>query len=151
MKKYLPFFLIILSCCISCDNASVKVLGTQDYSKVMFENDNYDEVLAAAKAQKKPIFMDVYTTWCGWCRQLDNTTYKDPQVIKYLNTNFIPLKIDAEQGKGGDFARKYGVDSYPRLIFMDSTGQVFLFIKGYKDAPHFLKAAQKALEVYSGK
>ena len=95
--------------------------------------------------------MDVYTTWCGWCRQLDNTTYRDPQVIKYLNDNFIPLKIDAEQGRGSDIARKYGVDSYPRMIFMNSTGQVFLIIKGYKDAHNFLKIATKALEVYNGK
>ena len=151
MKKHLPLFLLILSCCLSCNNAPVKVLGKQDYSKVMFENDNYDEVLAASKAQKKPIFMDVYTTWCGWCRQLDNTTYRDPQVIKYLNDNFIPLKIDAEQGRGSDIARKYGVDSYPRMIFMNSTGQVFLIIKGYKDAHNFLKIATKALEVYNGK
>ncbi len=148
MKKHLPIFLFILVCCLSCNDAPVRVLGKQDYGKVMFENDNFDDVIAAAKAQNKPIFLDVYTNWCGWCKRLDITTYQDPQVIKYLNTNFIPLKVNAESGRGYAVKVRYGVNSYPRLLFLDSDGKPLLTIKGYRDAKGLLQAATKAADIY---
>jgi len=44
----------------------------------------------------KPIFMDVYTEWCGPCKMLDRNTFSDPSVIKYINENFYAVKFNAE-------------------------------------------------------
>jgi thiol:disulfide interchange protein len=150
MKKLNPInCLLLISLCFSCNNAPVKVLGTKDYNAIMFENDNYDKVLAASKAQNKPIFMDVYTEWCGWCKKLDNETYRDPNVISYINKNFIPLKIDAEFHQGPAIKAKYGINSYPRIIFLDSTGKALETIMGYRNPFGLLQAANKAIKKYN--
>ena len=152
MKRYNNFLvLVFLSLNMSCANAPVRVLGTQEYGSIMFENDNYNEVLAASKVQNKPIFMDLYTNWCGWCKRLDYTTYLDPKVIKYVNANFIPLKVDAERGQGQGVKLKYGIHSYPRLLFLDSNGKALVTIEGYRDAKGLLYSAIKAHNLYNRK
>ena len=48
------------------------------------------------KANPKKIIVDVYTDWCGWCKRLDATTYKDAGIVKYVNDNFYAVKLNAE-------------------------------------------------------
>src|SRR4051812_40529956 len=49
-----------------------------------------------SKDHPKKILIDVYTDWCRWCKQLDNSTYNDPAIIKYVNDNFYAVKLNAE-------------------------------------------------------
>jgi thioredoxin-related protein len=53
---------------------------------------------AAGKLQKekRPILIDLYTTWCGWCKQMDRKTYSNKQVAQYLQEKFYTVKVDAE-------------------------------------------------------
>ncbi|MEI6764931.1 MAG: DUF255 domain-containing protein [Bacteroidota bacterium] len=50
-----------------------------------------------AKKPKK-IFIDVFTDWCGWCKKMDQSTFTDPVVIKFMNKYFYAVKLNAEQG-----------------------------------------------------
>ncbi len=47
-----------------------------------------NEALEAQKEDPKKIFMDVYTTWCGPCKLMDRNTFKNPQVISFINDNY---------------------------------------------------------------
>ena len=53
---------------------------------------------AVAKSDSKPgkIFIDIYTSWCGWCKKMDKSTFSEPEVIDFINTNFYAVKLDAE-------------------------------------------------------
>lgn len=46
--------------------------------------------------QPKPLFIDVYTDWCGWCKRMDATTFSNQEIANYLNQNFYAVKLDAE-------------------------------------------------------
>jgi uncharacterized protein YyaL (SSP411 family) len=53
---------------------------------------------AADKLQreKRPVLIDLYTTWCGWCKEMDRKTYSSKKVAAYLGEKFYTVKVDAE-------------------------------------------------------
>ena len=56
----------------------------------------FAEAQALNKKQPKPFIIDIYTDWCGWCKQMMRTTYADPNLATYINTWFYPIKFNAE-------------------------------------------------------
>lgn len=56
-----------------------------------------EEAAKLAKQDRKKILIDVYTDWCGWCKRMDVTTYRHPELIKYINEHYHAVKLDAEQ------------------------------------------------------
>lgn len=55
-----------------------------------------DQAIAKSKIDNKPIMLDVYTDWCGYCKKMDATTFQDTSVIRYINQHFYAVKINAE-------------------------------------------------------
>ncbi len=70
----------------------------------------------------RPILMDFGTENCIWCRKQDATTFRDPKVVKLLNEQLIPLKIDASRQP--KLAQALGITSYPTLVLASPDGKV---------------------------
>ena len=64
------------------------------------------EAVAAQKKNKKPIFIDAYTVWCGPCKMLDKNTFSDPKVAETINKKYNPVKFNAEGNEEIQFDRK---------------------------------------------
>src|SRR6478735_2900774 len=92
---------------------------------IIFEQGNFAAVCAKAKAEKKLVFIDVYTSWCGPCKHMAATVFKQDNVGQYFNSHFINYKIDAEKGEGKALAAKYKIQYYPTYLFIDDKGAVF--------------------------
>jgi len=66
------------------------------------ENNGLVKWLTIKEAQEKnkllakPIILDIYTDWCGWCKHMMRTTYSNAGLAEYINANFYPVKFDAE-------------------------------------------------------
>ncbi|MFM2206340.1 MAG: hypothetical protein RL213_315 [Bacteroidota bacterium] len=54
------------------------------------------EAMEKVKTAPRPIIIDFYTDWCGWCKHMMRTTYSDPGLAGYINQNFYAVKFDAE-------------------------------------------------------
>jgi len=57
---------------------------------------SFEEAMAKMEAEKRKIFIDVYTDWCGWCKKMDASTFIDPTVVEYMNQKYYAVKLDAE-------------------------------------------------------
>ncbi|NVO02767.1 MAG: DUF255 domain-containing protein [Bacteroidetes bacterium] len=113
---------------------------------------NFDEAEALNTKSPKPLLIDIYTDWCGWCTKMMKTTYANQQIADYINLNFYPIKFDAETSQKITFNNKTYIKtgtekrapnqlaieligeklSYPSTIFVDKTGKRSL-ISGYLD------------------
>jgi thiol-disulfide isomerase/thioredoxin len=105
---------------------------------------SWDEALAQAKADGKPIMIDFYTDWCGWCKKLDADTYPDPSVVQYL-ADFVCVKLNAEK-EGKDQAKTYNVSAYPTIVFADSSGAYLGRVLGYRLPAPFIAEVKKVME-----
>lgn len=73
---------------------------------------NLQELKQAYAKKPKPILVDVYTSWCGWCKVMDKQTYENEAVIKYINENYYAVKFDAEATETVEWnGKKYAYNS----------------------------------------
>ena len=99
---------------------------------IQFYKGSFENALAKAKEENKPVFIDFYATWCSPCKKLKRTSFKDSKVAAYYNEHFINISIDAESKEGINIASYYGVSSYPTLIITDYNGKKITTTTGFK-------------------
>lgn len=116
---------------------------------IEFQSGSWAEIQAKAKQLNRPIFIDVYTSWCGPCKMMATETFPQKEAGDFFNANFVNYKIDAEKGEGIEIAAKYGVDSYPTCLFIAPNGETVSKFMGYKKVPQLLKEGRKALDNYA--
>ncbi|MEH2158605.1 thioredoxin domain-containing protein [Nostoc sp.] len=56
-----------------------------------------DEALATARAQNKPIFLSIGYSSCHWCTVMEGEAFSDIAIADYMNTNYLPIKVDREE------------------------------------------------------
>jgi len=113
-----------------------------------------EEAVEKSKTEKRKIFVDVMTDWCGWCKRMDETTFTDPAVAQYLNEHFYAVKFNAEQTNDIVFQNKtYRFKSangrgyhelaaewlnnrlsFPTSVFLDENLNLIQPLPGYQDA-----------------
>lgn len=147
MKYYITIGFILLSFLLSAQ--SIQWLNLEEAEVEMKANPD------------KMLFIDFYTNWCSWCKTMDRTTFQEPEVINYINENFIPIKFNAEKRDNVNFfgkSYKYvkpqqgnrGVNSfaffslrgnlsYPAYAIMDHEGGLERALLGYMPKDAFLE------------
>lgn len=103
----------------------------------------YDQALARAKAERKPVLLDFSTSWCPPCKKFRQVSKEDAQMIEALE-QVILYEIDCESGNGVDLASAYDVDRYPTFVLLTPDGDVQqLWVGFYKDG--FLSELKEGL------
>lgn len=112
---------------------------------IKFEQGTWSEVLALAKNTNKPVFVDIYTTWCGPCKKMSQDVFPLEAVGKVYNTNFVCYQIDAEKGEGVEIAKMYKVTAYPTYLFIKADGALFSRALGSMEFSKFIEVSKTAL------
>jgi len=104
---------------------------------------SWSEVKTKAAANKQPIFIDMYTDWCVYCKVMDATTYRNDSIVAYLKKHYQRFKFNPEkkdtlewQQKLYTFNSRFGVHDfavyltkgsivYPTTIIIAPGGQPY--------------------------
>ena len=107
------------------------------------------ELKAAYSKSPKLILVDVYTSWCGWCKVMDRETYSKDNVAAYINEHYYAVKLDAEISETLEWGGKqYGYNaayksnelaiyllggqmSFPTTVFLTSIDAQPAALPGY--------------------
>ncbi len=82
----------------------------------------------------KKIFIHFYTKWCGYCTDMSENTFKDPQVISYINKNYIPIRVDNDKERIDGIA----VSGVPNTWFLTEKGEMIGYQPGFINAESIL-------------
>ncbi len=102
----------------------------------------WNEALELAKKANKPIFLDAYTDWCGWCKVMDKETFSDEKVAAFMNANFVNVKMEMETGEGIDVAMKYRISAFPTFKVFAVDGSPTYTVRGYQEPKEWLKTLE---------
>jgi thiol-disulfide isomerase/thioredoxin len=116
------------------------------FSQIDFFQGTWNEVVAEARKQGKPIVVDAYTTWCGPCKWMDKNTFQNLNVGAFVNEKFVAYKMDMEKGEGIDFAKRNKVEAYPTILFFDEKGEPLHRNVGALDTTQFVSLCKDALD-----
>ncbi|TLZ61456.1 MAG: thioredoxin domain-containing protein [Methanobacteriota archaeon] len=90
-----------------------------------------EEAFARAKAEDKPILLDIGAVWCHWCHVIDQESYEDPEIAKLINERFVPVKVDRDERPDVDSRYQSAVNAisgqggWPLTAFLTPDGKVF--------------------------
>jgi uncharacterized protein YyaL (SSP411 family) len=82
------------------------------------------EIFERSSKENKLILLSLSAVWCHWCHVMDETTYSEPEIIRTINENFIPVRVDVDQRP--DIAERYNFGGYPTFAFLNSKGDIIL-------------------------
>lgn len=120
-------------------------LSISQNSSINFKQKPLNEIIEQAKIENKIIFIDVFTEWCGPCKEMSKNIFTNKQVADFYNKNFICLKIDAEKGNGSFISRKYNVHYFPTFLFLFPNGDFKNKVTGARTVEEFIEIGKKAL------
>jgi thioredoxin-related protein len=131
------------------------------------ESVRFEQLDSLQAAAQRPVVVFMHTTWCKFCDLMKNTTFRNKDVVKELNTNFYFISFDAEEKSDVEFlgqvfkyspkgvntgvhqlaehfAATGGNAAYPALYFLTADYKVAFQLQGYIGPKDFLEVLNKA-------
>lgn len=110
----------------------------------------YQEIRDTAFVENRHVMISIISEWCYWCRAMEETTFKDDEVVNKLNQNFLVLRVDGHTEIGLALSAKFRVSSFPTLLFFTPDGYFIDKRTGYiRDAKAFVGELRDLLKVES--
>lgn len=140
MKRLILFTLLMVAVLMNAvaQNRSINFEETKEWKKIVKK----------AKKEKKLIFVDCYTSWCGPCKMLAKDVFTNNEVADFFNKNFVNAKYDMEKDADGVVLKKqFGVKAFPTLVFVDpASGEAIHRMVGAGSPDWLITGANLAME-----
>ena len=116
---------------------------------IEFQQKSFAEVLKVAQKEKKLVFIDIYTSWCGPCKHMSKEIFPQAAAGEFFNAHFLNMQLDAEKSEDGKMiAQKFGVSAYPTFLFVDGNGELVYRFLGGRTVEKLIEEGKKALDAF---
>ncbi|HET6253304.1 MAG TPA: thioredoxin family protein [Puia sp.] len=157
MRKTL-FVLLIIPIFVTAQGSPKDSLHKED--GIRFETGMlWKDILAKAKVENKPVFVDCYATWCGPCKWMAKNIFTRKEVGDYFNSHFVCAAVQLDKTAGDDqtvknwysvadtLHLKYQIQDYPTYLFFSPSGElIHRFTGAMKDGNEFIAKATEAID-----
>ncbi|WP_199287959.1 thioredoxin family protein [Robertkochia solimangrovi] len=122
------------------------------FSQTTFLEGSWDEAIAKAKKENKPIFADLYFTGCMPCAKMDKEVFPNAKVSRMLNENYIPWKIDVFKDDFGiELMKKYGITGFPTFLIFSPDKEILTIEAGFSGVDPLLEILSTSLDNFRNK
>ena len=130
-KSLLLIPILIVMFCLS---GSVIAGKKQKANRIQWHN--YKQGMSLAKKEKKRVYLHFYTDWCNFCKEMDQTTFKNPSVVRLLNKDFVAIRVNTN--KQPKVASRYNIRPVPDNWFLSANGKKLRNFLGYYEPDQFV-------------
>lgn len=107
-----------------------------------------DEAFAAARKSGKPVLVDLYAEWCGWCKTMEREVFTQARFQAYAE-RFVLLRVDVEDGGAGtELQRRFRANSLPTLLLLDPKKALVGKIEGFLETERLIARLDRELKTY---
>ena len=79
--------------------------------------------------EKRLVLLDLVAVWCHWCHVMEETTYRDPEVVAQIRAHFVAVRVD--QDSRPDLSNRYEDYGWPATVIFDADGHELVKFAGY--------------------
>jgi uncharacterized protein len=88
-----------------------------------------DGAFERARSEKRLVILDLEAVWCHWCHVMEETTYRDPEVVRQIREHFVAVRVD--QDSRPDLSNRYEDYGWPATVIFDAGGKELVKFAGY--------------------
>lgn len=107
-------------------------------SSVVFFKGTFEELAARAKSENKPFFVCVYKEDCLSSQKMNDTTFLDSDVARYVAQNYIAYRAEYTSFDGFEICEKLNISHYPNVTFFTPDARPIYEVEGYQKPATFL-------------
>lgn len=119
------------------------MVGVSAYGQEKLAWHPFEKALSVADTSNRPVFIDVWAPWCGWCRKMKREVY--PKLAQQMNNQFVLTRLNRDDNKTKHYyqgqqltslklAKKLKSQSVPTIVLLDPEGDYLLHISGFIEA-----------------
>lgn len=129
-------------------------LAAQDTATegIQFMHGTWAEARAKSAAENKPLFVDIWASWCGPCKRLGKEIFPQKEVGDYFNPRFVCYKLQSDpkdkamRHEADSIYKEYGVTALPTLLWIAPDGKLMHFSIGFRSAKQLIATAEEAVD-----
>ncbi len=137
---------LALACCLARPAAAQSASKPADGVTWL----SFEESVRVATQSNRPILVDIYAPWCGWCTRLQTDVYTDQRVQNYLEETFTVARLNIDSVDdvvafrgykitSAELAMGLGASGTPTTVFLDATGNYITRLPGFVGPDEFLQ------------
>lgn len=134
MKKSTLFIFVLIA--IFCLSGSMVLAGKQAPQSDHINWLSYKQGMSLAKKENKRVYLHFYTEWCNYCKEMQQSTFRNPAVIKMINEDFVAIRVNTNEE--AVVAGRYNIRPVPDNWFLSADGKKLRNFLGYYEADQFV-------------